>query len=218
MGQIEKEKKGIKLFLHLLKQYFFTLIFLNIIFIITCIPIITIGPACKALAKVTMDMVRDKEFFPVQTYFTEFRVNFLKTAGVGVIFSIILGVMGYSILVNVNDKELTTVLQIFVMFSIVIVLFLLASIMYALRLFATIDLPTKEIWKNAFLLVLMSPKQMVTLLFLIVIPTIVAVMFFQIGISAFVIWHFAMSSVVSSMNAWTIIKKYVAADYQNHEK
>ena len=214
MNQIEKEKKGFKLFFHILKNHFFTLIFLNLVFIITCIPIITIGSASKAMAKVTMNIVRDNDFEIFRSYFMEFKNNFWKTAIIGTLITIILGTMGYLILLNLKDPELTNVLRFFVVFSIVLIMYLSAVIMYVLKLFATIDLPTKEIWKNAFLLVFMSPKQMVILLVLVVIPSIFYILYLYIGITFFVIWHFSMSSVISSINAWSIIKKYVATEYR----
>lgn len=214
MNQIEKEKKGFKLFFHILKNHFFTLIFLNLVFIITCIPIITIGPASKAMAKVTMNIVRDNDFEIFRSYFTELKNNFWKTAIIGTLITIILGTMGYLILLNLKDPELTNVLRFFVVFSIVLIMYLSAVTMYVLKLFATIDLPTKEIWKNAFLLVFMSPKQMLILVVLVVIPSMFYILYLDIGITFFIIWHFSMSSVISSINAWSIIKKYVATEYR----
>ncbi len=212
MKRIEVEKKGIPLFFHIIKKYFFILIYLNIVFVLTCIPIVTIGPACKAISKVTMDMIRDKDLFPIQLYFSEFRKDFFKTAIVGFLLTLIVSLMGYAIWVSVKDPELTKAFQFVVIISFVILLYILAGIMYLLRLLATIDLPMKQLWKNAFLLVFLSPKQMLVLFLFIVVPTILSLLFIQIGFSVFVIWHFSMSSLLSSFNAWKIIEKYVVVE------
>lgn len=52
------------------------LMILNIVFILTCIPIITIGPALTALNYVTLKMVEDKDIYIVRSYFKSFRQNF----------------------------------------------------------------------------------------------------------------------------------------------
>lgn len=52
------------------------LMILNLIFIICCIPIITIGPAITALYSVTFKMIDDVEGSVVKEYFRAFKDNF----------------------------------------------------------------------------------------------------------------------------------------------
>ena len=49
---------------------------LNIVFLITCIPIVTIGAAWTSLSYVTLKMSRDEESYIVKSYFKAFRQNF----------------------------------------------------------------------------------------------------------------------------------------------
>lgn len=154
--QIERTENGIQVFFRIIKKYFFQLIMLNLFFILTCIPIITIGPACKALSKIAMDLIRDNTMTPGMDYFREFKTNFLKTAFVGIIITLILGMMIYAVVINLHTQDLETTMMAFVIVGIILILFLLAMIMYALNLFATIDLPTSQIWKNAALLVFIT--------------------------------------------------------------
>lgn len=52
------------------------LIILNILFLICCIPIVTIGAASTALYTVTMKSVRDEESYVIRSYFKAFKDNF----------------------------------------------------------------------------------------------------------------------------------------------
>ncbi len=54
------------------------LIILNFIFVLTCIPIITIGASIVALLTETNRMVNNKEVYVVKEYFTAFKENFKK--------------------------------------------------------------------------------------------------------------------------------------------
>ena len=52
------------------------LILLNILTMICCLPIITIGASMTALHYVVLKMVRDEESYIVRSYFKSFRQNF----------------------------------------------------------------------------------------------------------------------------------------------
>lgn len=57
------------------------LIKLNIVFLISCIPIVTIGPALTSMSQVTSQMARDSEEIsdPVRSYFLHFRQSFSRS-------------------------------------------------------------------------------------------------------------------------------------------
>lgn len=62
------------------------LILLNLYFVVSCIPIITIGPALTALHYVTMKMVKNEESYIFREYVKSFKQNFRQ----GVIINIIM--------------------------------------------------------------------------------------------------------------------------------
>lgn len=61
------------------------LIILNLLCIVCCIPIVTIGPAITAMFYVTMKMVRNEESYIVKGFFHSFKENFRQ----GIIINII---------------------------------------------------------------------------------------------------------------------------------
>ena len=61
------------------------LIILNLLCIVCCIPIVTIGPAITAMFYVTMKMVRNEESYIVKGFFHSFKENLKQ----GIIINII---------------------------------------------------------------------------------------------------------------------------------
>ena len=53
---------------------------LNVIFLITCLPIFTIGPALTALYTVTLKEARKEGGYIFSTYFKAFKENFRQSA------------------------------------------------------------------------------------------------------------------------------------------
>ena len=52
------------------------LLILNLLALICCIPIITIGASMTAMSYVTLKMVRDEECYIAKDFFKSFRQNF----------------------------------------------------------------------------------------------------------------------------------------------
>lgn len=55
------------------------LICLNAVFLLTCLPIITIGAALTALYSQTLKMIRKEDTYPVRSYFREFKEDFSRS-------------------------------------------------------------------------------------------------------------------------------------------
>lgn len=65
------------------------LIILNIVFLVTCIPIVTIGSALSAMYSVTLKMCKDEESYIVRGYFKAFKANLKQTIIVYVIMFLV---------------------------------------------------------------------------------------------------------------------------------
>lgn len=55
------------------------LIMLNIAFLITCLPVITIGAGLASLYEVTLKMVKNEESYIIRSYFKAFKSNFKRS-------------------------------------------------------------------------------------------------------------------------------------------
>ena len=60
------------------------IVFLNVVFLITCIPVVTIGNSLIALYCVSLKMAKGEEGYVVRGYFKAFKDNFKKGIIVGI--------------------------------------------------------------------------------------------------------------------------------------
>lgn len=87
------------------------LIILNFLFLLCCIPIITIGPAITALYCVTMKLIRDEEGGVVKEFFRSFRLNLRQGIVIHIFFlalAFVLFVDIWFVLYSVSDHGAMT--------------------------------------------------------------------------------------------------------------
>lgn len=80
--------------------------FLNLVFILTCIPVVTIGNALIALYTVTLKMAKGQEGYVVKSYFKAFKDNLKQGLVVGIVLEIALFVLIYDAGVLLYSQEI----------------------------------------------------------------------------------------------------------------
>lgn len=89
-------KRGFKLFFTVFFRELPGLVGLNLIFLLSCLPVVTLGPALSALGQVLGQMADDQPTEPVRDYFSAFRTDFLRKLGWGMALFAAAGVLGIS--------------------------------------------------------------------------------------------------------------------------
>ena len=203
----EPEKKGFALFFHIVKENIFALVLLNIFFVLCCVPVVTIGPAFKALDKVTMNLVRNEPTSLVRDFFDEFKNDFLKSMLIGLVFMVLLALVAAAfILLPIGQSE--TGIYVTSGIALIVFLFIMAVATYIFKSLGTIDLPIVTSVKNALLLTLVSIKELVLMFVLTIVPSFLIANIIYVGVPLFLLWMFAYNSLVTSLISWNVIKKY----------
>lgn len=127
------------------------LIILNLLCIVCCLPIITIGASISSMYYVTLKMVRDEESYIVKGYFHAFRQNFKQSIPITLIMVISGAVlaMDFSIVRNSLQGTMSSVLH--VIFMMMAVFYLLIFI-YIHPLLAKFYNTVKNTFTNALLM------------------------------------------------------------------
>lgn len=73
------QKKGFVRYMETLWREFFEMLKLNLLFLVTCIPIVTIPASITAMSRITVTMVQDKNHFLWPDYWKAFKRDFLKS-------------------------------------------------------------------------------------------------------------------------------------------
>lgn len=99
---------------------FADLMFLNLITVICCIPIITIGPAITAMHYVLLKMYRNEGGYMLKNYFKSFKENFLQSMALGIIYVLIVVVVFVDIVYIRQTPNVSLVIEIVVIVAAVL--------------------------------------------------------------------------------------------------
>lgn len=128
----------------------FDLVILNLIFIFSCVPIITIGASTSALSYVTLKMVRGEDPYIWRNFWKSFRQNF-KQGTLVWIFSILififLGMDFY--IINSQNTSLFAVVRILLW---IVCAVALSVFLYVFPVISRFVCTTKQALKNALLM------------------------------------------------------------------
>lgn len=83
-------------------------IILNLLFVICCIPVITIGPAVTALYYMTMKMIKDEEPSIVKGFFRAFKENFKQSFPMNLLMILVLGILVADVYILGNMESSAT--------------------------------------------------------------------------------------------------------------
>lgn len=166
---------------------------LSLLWLLCCIPIVTIGAANAALNAVMLRMVRDEEGYIIRTYFKAFRENFRQATAVWMIVlvgGIILGGDVY-FFVRMGNPVFWAVTAVFIAALVVLALFFMVAFHYLVWF----DNPLKRTVANALRTALGYLPYSVALLILFAamiygvyasVPLMVVFTFFGAGIYAYI--------------------------------
>lgn len=136
-------------FLYIALMKIWDLVLTNLLFIVCCIPIITIGPALSAMYTCTLKMVKGNHVGTFKTFFRAFKQNFKQSIIVWLITLIIAFILwtNYSFL-KVQGGQIA---EIFFYMTLIFAVILFAYSIYIYPVIAAFEGTLKMQLKNAFI-------------------------------------------------------------------
>ena len=129
---------------------------LNVLFLITCLPVITIGPALSALYTVTLKEARKEQGYIFSTYLKAFKRNFPQSVAAFLIQLVLAFVFVFN---AIFWGEQNTVPGNICMFLMTLLLVVLAfSFLYTFPLLARFRNSLKQTLKNSIAIAVTNPK------------------------------------------------------------
>ncbi len=165
---------------------------LNIIYLASCVPIVTIGAATTALYYNTLKMAENRESYVWQDYWKSFRQNFRQATVIWIILLAVICILGIdSILIGGMSKALGSVTALIV---IVLGIFLIMAGVYLFPVLARFDNTVKNTMKNALI---MSIRHLPSTLIIVVLhglPLMLSLVSVQVFVKGvFVVLLFTVS-------------------------
>ncbi len=181
------------------------MLFLSVVFVLVCIPVITIGPANTALYYATVKVIRRERGYLFREFFKSFKLNFKRGAIIGVGLTIMFVVLAFDLLAawatsNSEGSSNSIFFGIFLAFTFLLLCFSL----YVFPLLSRFDMTVMQIIK-ASMFMSMRHLPFTILMALILIASIVGVFFMPMLI-------FIVPSSVAFVNSFfmeRILKKYM---------
>ena len=184
------------------------LVLLNIYFLLTCIPFVTIGTATTALYTVCFRIGTEKEEGITKTYFRAFADNFKQGT---ILWLITLLFAGTAILNAYLFLQFDSALQLLAFVFLVLFVLALMIISYVFPLLSLFDNDNKSTLKNAIAFSIAYFPRSLLMTVLNILPIVVFLLSLYFFMTAALVWTFFYFSCIAYIN--TFILKKIFAPY-----
>lgn len=177
------------------------LFWLNLLYILCCIPVITAGAATTALYYVTLKMAKDEEGYITKSYFKSFKQNFVQATVIWLVI-LVIGVVMFMDLRIANGGNMAEILKTTTVSNVVIVavgvmlIILCMTLTYVFPLLAQFDNTVINTVKNAFLLSIRHLPYTFLMILITAIP--VALIWFSPALLLLVLIMFSATAYINS--------------------
>jgi uncharacterized membrane protein YesL len=207
-------KKGLPLFFYLYFRSFWKLVKLNLLFLIFCIPVITIPAAITALMSVTNNIFQEKLTFIWIDFYKAFKENFVRSLVYGLLWLIAAGVVLLSASVSLRQLEINAMFMITLMVAAVFMFLLLLVNQYCYLMIAIIDLPLKKTMRNSLALGIMGIKRNAIVLLISAGILFLIVYFLPFTIILILFWLFSMLSSIICFGLHGVVHTHIISPYE----
>ncbi len=152
-------------------------ILLNLLFIVLCLPVVTIGPAVSALIHTTLKLSEDENRTIIKPFWNEFKRDITKKMILWIVYLVIIAAMVYMVqfywnFAN-NNVDLFRIFgfMLFILSALILVTTFVASII-GLAMTTKYFSPIKRLVKNSYLLIIIMPVQSLIMAAVIVATTL----------------------------------------------
>ena len=190
---------------------FANLVFLNVLWILCSIPLVTAGAATTAMYSVLLKMSRNEETYVVKSFFHSFVKNFRQAAAIWMLFlgygAVLLGELIFCIHVQ-GAKWLFIPIIWFAAIGMV-------TLVYAFPVLAFFEDSVKNVLKNAFLMAVAHLPKTVLMIMINGIPLFVLWFFSSfLSIATFfdIVIAFALSASINARYFREIFDKYLPGE------
>lgn len=187
------------------------LIILNLLCIVCCLPVITIGPAITAMFYVTLKMVRNEECYVIKGFFHSFHDNLKQGIIINIIMLLIAAIIFVDIYFCWQIQSNLPLCKILVgVFSALAVIYLMVFI-YIYPLLARFSNTTKNTFINALWMSVRHLPQTIIMIVLTIVPFVIMFshsIILDWGLLVYALVGFSGMATLSSFLFLNIFDKY----------
>lgn len=179
----------------------FDIVVLNLLFVICCIPIVTIGASLTAMYSITLKMVRNEEPNIIRGFLKAFKQNFRQGTIVGMTAIIIALFITIDLrIIAMTGYDSLKVVQVL---CYIVAIWGYIIFLYAFPILARFVHTTKEVFKNSFMISIVNFKWTLLLIF-INVPFVL--MLFYSGVSMLLLFTIL---IVCGFSGLALIQSFI---------
>lgn len=153
------------------------LMWLNVLTLICCIPIITVGASLTAMNYMALKIVRDEECYITKGFFKSFKQNFKQATVIWLLLLVaIIVIISDFYVMSFTEFEFSNILRVVITVAAVFVAFVF---LYVFPVLAKFENTIRRTLKNAFLLSIMQFPKTILMGILYLLPAVLLMLFYQ---------------------------------------
>lgn len=212
----QREKKRFFQFWDLFGRKFTKMIKLNLLFLLFCIPVVTIGPAFAAMTKIARYYVEEKPVFLLTDFWAAFKENFLQALPVGILHLALIYVIWQAFLFYYVQAHTNGLFWILIGIIIVLAILILFSSYYIYLIMVSVSLKLGQILKNSIMFIFIGIRtNLITLLFATGVMAL-SVFGMPLSIPVFLLIGFSMSALITVFNSRPYVYEYLMKPYYEY--
>ncbi len=154
------------------------LIWLNVLTLICCIPVITVGASLTALNYVVLKMVRNEEGYLTRAFFKSFKQNFRQATLIWLVILAVIAILAGDFYIFQYSAVTFPSWMKTALFAVIMIL--LIAVMHVFPVLSRFENTVKNTFRNSFFMGILSLPKTLLMIVCWAVPVIVGLSFFQI--------------------------------------
>lgn len=181
------------------------LMILNLVTLLCCLPVVTIGASLTAMHYVLLKMVRNEESYIVRSFFKSFKENFKQATVIWLIILLFLVIFGADIMIiNYSGMEFPSALKI-ILFALAMIGYMVMC--YVFPVLCRFENTVIKTIKNALFMAILSFPKTVVMMVLYISPYI-CLYFFTMAVPLVILFGISAPAYLSAMLYSGTFKKF----------
>lgn len=207
----ESEKPEFIRFFYVIGHRFWQIVVLNILYLFSCIPIITIGPATAGLTYVLRNYSQEQHADMFSDFLAKSKEHFKK--GIITFFlTVITALLAWIAFNFYTTAEMSSTIRVVALIVVIYIVYMLVSVnLYIYPMMVSFDLPFKKILRNSWILATYKPLRNIAMIAFNALIIGICIWFFPISLPAILFLAFSLCNLFNNFIIYPLLIKYVAA-------
>lgn len=210
----ETNKNRFFYFFELYFRKFWKLLELNLLFLLCCLPIVTIGPAIAGLTYILRNYADERPTFMMSEFFDAFRKNWKQSLGLFLLDAAVSALAIFALMFywkNAREGSFAF-LPVGICLLVLVIMFFMRY--YAYLMAVTVELKFRHILKNALIFAFLGLRTNVITTFFVLLITVPMVWFFPYSLVLVPFFGFATPGFVAVYNSYPYLIRYIVAPHE----